>query len=1048
MVDSNLLIDVVTVARRPVPLRVCAAALDASEDDVIEAASSLVAEGTLLESADGYAVPDGTPEPSPVRSARAARVLAKGLIATDSDPEWIGSSLAHSDTPDEAIPYLVKAADELAAQGRVTEAMNPAGKVLEFGSGVDRQTEGRMHLVRGQGRRFTGDSEGASDDFEDAAARLDGEPRIDALGFAASGASDLQQPQRAERLLATAAAESIAEFPAKLGSLCALWAREVSRLGFPDEAEALLDKSDALLDEHGSAFQRYLAKWNRAWIYVDRGDYRRAEADLDFLVYTAEDGDHAASDIAEKKAYHGRALFGMGKPQAALERLREAATDATPSIRYLVALAESEGHPRYGAWTEALEATDRLSESVEELVPAWRNVGLYLRAKALAGSGQLDEARRTVAEAILACPPGVNGWRWRQRCRALQMDLAARAGEPFPAEEAEGLVEEMLRAQWLGPAAELLVAMARHTKTPDRARQAMALAWKGGDVMLAAEAAEVAGAWESELASPIVDRVRRIEGELDESMAASLRELPHAATALAVQRDVSEDETALRAEFEEAITAVLGDDPTLTPAQRRRAKTLAARRRRRSFLTGFGSVAVVAIGVVAVLALLGTFNGGDGGDDGPLPPTTTTTTTTTLPAMIPIPDGGLFGFAPHRGGPARTAIFDSDGVPDGGLPASDPIAKYWEFPTTGNRPTAHIVIGNNVYLGSDRTLFAIRIDGPTSSFFLDADASMTSPPASGELVVAAETGERRADFVVIGSEDGNVNAVDLGSVGSWAWQFATDGAVRAAPLIVEGLVLAASEDGHIYAINADGQQEWKYPDDESEIVAGAFSGGVAQYSDGIYAADEGGTVHYVGLDGQPRCTGELPTGSTVNPVVTDEFVYFSAGVGIVARSVGLCGGLVDTVQPQNDSAITSSPVVTDEYLYMANGRLLVASPLGTFEALTQLPSEPVEDQRVRLTFDSGEFRSGYYRYSDEEWVRTDWSVSAEEPIVGGAVLAGDVLYFADTGGYVFAVDASTGQERWRYSIGVARILEAPVVIDNAVIVVNDRGVIYAIGARP
>ena len=76
--DSNLLLDIVAVAGKPVSLRALAAALDVSEDAVIAAASDLVSQGSLIESAAGYAVPEGTAEPSPVRAGGRRGAWPKG----------------------------------------------------------------------------------------------------------------------------------------------------------------------------------------------------------------------------------------------------------------------------------------------------------------------------------------------------------------------------------------------------------------------------------------------------------------------------------------------------------------------------------------------------------------------------------------------------------------------------------------------------------------------------------------------------------------------------------------------------------------------------------------------------------------------------------------------------------------------------------------------------------------------------------------------------------------------------------------------------------
>ena len=73
----------------------------------------------------------------------------------------------------------------------------------------------------------------------------------------------------------------------------------------------------------------------------------------------------------------------------------------------------------------------------------------------------------------------------------------------------------------------------------------------------------------------------------------------------------------------------------------------------------------------------------------------------------------------------------------------------------------------------------------------------TAPVSAGGLVVSAGL-------------DGCVRAIDAKS-GNERWTFATAGAIRAAPSIVEGRVFAGSGDGHVYALEAaTGRPLWKF----------------------------------------------------------------------------------------------------------------------------------------------------------------------------------------------------------------------------------------------
>jgi outer membrane protein assembly factor BamB len=77
---------------------------------------------------------------------------------------------------------------------------------------------------------------------------------------------------------------------------------------------------------------------------------------------------------------------------------------------------------------------------------------------------------------------------------------------------------------------------------------------------------------------------------------------------------------------------------------------------------------------------------------------------------------------------------------------------------------------------------------------------------------------------------------------------------------------------------------------------------------------------------------------------------------------------------------------------------------------------------------------------------------ADSTITTAPVLADGVLYFGTDEGLVFAVDASTGAELWRFDADVAvsadvSIVGGPAVVPSAVYVVTSEGDVIAIAGR-
>jgi hypothetical protein len=262
--------------------------------------------------------------------------------------------------------------------------------------------------MRARFLRAEGKSEEAADDLEVALRRLHGEELVDALGFAAAVADDRQRPQAAEHWVAMAELEAAHQLlPAKVGSLLTLHARELSRIGFPRESEAAYEKGAALIETHGTPKQRFFGRQNRAWMWLDRGEVRKAEALFATLCGEAEELEGETS-LADKQAYWARALFGAGHPELALaaasraQALAEQSRAVAPAL--IATLAECEGCLFFDRFEQALVAADRALDLCLMQMPVWENVCRYLRSRALLGIGDLAASREEATRAIEASP--------------------------------------------------------------------------------------------------------------------------------------------------------------------------------------------------------------------------------------------------------------------------------------------------------------------------------------------------------------------------------------------------------------------------------------------------------------------------------------------------------------------------------------------------------------------------------------------------------------------------------------------------------------------
>ncbi len=68
-----------------------------------------------------------------------------------------------------------------------------------------------------------------------------------------------------------------------------------------------------------------------------------------------------------------------------------------------------------------------------------------------------------------------------------------------------------------------------------------------------------------------------------------------------------------------------------------------------------------------------------------------------------------------------------------------------------------------------------------------------------------------------------------------------------------------------------------------------------------------------------------------------------------------------------------------------------------------------------------------------------WRFPTEGAVGGSAAVAGEVVYIGDEAGFLYAVDGATGDERWRVDLGASLYTAAPAVVDGVVYLTSGAG---------
>lgn len=1019
----------------PISVPVASRLLDLDEEGVMELGEELTRAGWVRQERGGFRCVAGVSGPAAgdVRTGHMAGRLAEIMDDMGAPAAVVGSLRLASGRPDVAFPLLAEAAADAERRHATGEAFHLAEDALhaaEEAGLAETDQLGRLHLICGRFLRSAGRTDWARHHLDRATSLLEGVALVDALGFAAAVADDGQHPQEAERIIAMAEwqASRLGE-TAKLGSLLTFRARTLNRLGFAEEADHVLFKGTALLEEGSTPQQRFNASLNKAWIHFDRGEASLAETDFTHLRDEARSLEGDVS-VADKEAWRARALFASGHPGEAIEAIgyveEVAAREDVEAPLFLAQLALTEGSLIFGRYEEALASSGRVLDLVQRQLPAWENMARSYRAEALMRLGRAEEAAAEISAAIAASPPGPDGWRWRIRCQALQMEIAVESGGRWPAREAEDLADLMLQSRLYGWAADLLCAIARHGRRKSAAAEAMAIAVKVGRPMTAARAATIGSLWSEPAAGPVVMAMRAIESEMPPEWADAWLSLHAVRQGLETPEPTVDAETeAATAALEEALrkAGLAGEDMVLSPAQRRSRGLVRRPRVWRPLRLAAAALGVVVLAGGTALAVV-TMNSGDEvtvpTSQPPIAQASTVPEPLSLeetPIALP-PDTIVNGTVEHRGGAARTGVLESDGL-------REVSGRYWTFDTGAGIEASIVAWGQNLYVATiDGTVHALnQTSGEQAWPAIPAEGRIFTAPALGQV----DFGEGAARPIIVIVDDDGVVRVHRADSGEFWWRIELPGRIRSSPVMDSGVLYVATSSGFVHAFDlVSKQQLWTYPAEGEGL--GLTTADLTFRAGVLYVGTEEGMLHVLDVSsGEPlyRCGFDAKGSIAVSPIALDDVVYVATlSEQIFTLPPGVCEGSVPDRLPSYfaEGAVDVAPAVRDDVIYLPVGRFLNSKKLSVQE--TTGLADPNE---------------GFL------WPPSE--VTGEVKITAPPVIAGETLYFADETGVVYAVDANTGEALWVWETG-SRVQVAPAVVDGVVFIASGDGIIYAVGDGP
>jgi len=235
--------------------------------------------------------------------------------------------------------------------------------------------------------------------------------------------------------------------------------------------------------------------------------------------------------------------------------------------------------------------------------------------------------------------------------------------------------------------------------------------------------------------------------------------------------------------------------------------------------------------------------------------------------------------------------------------------------------------------------------------------------------------------VYTGSDDGTLYAINA-QTGALNWKFLSNGIIRSQPALSTGLVYFASDDGYLYAIDEqNGQLVWQTD------IGNALPCEVRE----------------------KLGTNTSPTGwdyKQSSPVVMDKRVYVGSLDGNVYALDSTTGKAIWTYQ--TGGKVRATPVINDSGLYIGSW----------------------DESFYALDLKTGNLR---------------WNTPVGGEVQSTALAANGLIYTASRKASIVALDSQTGDLSWEFNYGTNMWVESSPVLSKEVLYIGSAGSKWVVG---
>lgn len=297
------------------------------------------------------------------------------------------------------------------------------------------------------------------------------------------------------------------------------------------------------------------------------------------------------------------------------------------------------------------------------------------------------------------------------------------------------------------------------------------------------------------------------------------------------------------------------------------------------------------------------------------------------------------------------------------------------------------------------------------------------------------------DVLYVGSNFG-IHAIDA-KTGRELWRTHTNGFVKSAPTVVDGVLYIGGGDNRFYAMDINGTMKWIY-----ENATNGYTSSSIVVNNMAYQGSKDGSFYAF----------DVQIGEPSWQILTGKFIESSPAMGDGIIVFGTDGGLIIAIDPvtrkekwrydTGTSDILSSPLIAEGGVFVGSndGNIYaLATANGTLKWKYSTGSNVQSSPSYKDgTIFAGSRDSNLYAI-DAGTGNLKWKVQTAGFVDSSPAISNDIVYFGSRNNFLYGLDVNTGKLLFRNLTGQKDndYITSPAISGNMLYAVTNSGIVYA-----